>query len=172
VLQPIIDDLPPTATYRRRSFVYIADGSGFVCVPDSDETVPGLGKLTIRLRKARSEVGKEEIDSYAVAELPAEYPGTRLFLLLNLSDPSQGEPYKVTVGGVNLCRCQAGRCKVPSGCKHRDALARVIELGGLDPADSEVEAVARPADRPWRYDGFRLGRTYTPRDRRPAHAAG
>ena len=112
MLQVITDELSPTATYRNRSFVYLSDGSGYVTMPDSDESIPAVGKLTILLRKARSELGKEEIDTYAVAEVDAEYPGTRLFLLLNLTDPGQGEPYSVTVGGVNLCRCMAGRCKV------------------------------------------------------------
>lgn len=134
------------------------------------ESIPALGKLSIRQQfrhrrygaatVAMGDGGKKvklsrddiaplyahkpttwEADSYAVEEIPAEEPGTRLFLLLNLTDPEsqQNGPYKVTVGGANRCRCIAADCRQPI-CKHRDSVQALYELGVFDdletPADS------------------------------------
>lgn len=131
-------DLPPTRTYAARTAVWVSNGSGEVDMPGG-EVVPGLGKLTIRLRKGRAWDCTVEQDTYAVQEVEPEEFGSRLFLLLNLTDRTAREPYRVTVGGRNLCRCKAGRCRVPAddgstaGCKHRDALAALIEAGFLEP---------------------------------------
>lgn len=48
-----------------------------------------------------------------------------------MTDPEQPEPYRVTVGGMNRCRCMAGKCRNYSGCKHRDAIKAIIEDGQL-----------------------------------------
>lgn len=137
----ITGDLGPTATYQRRSFAWVSNGSGFVShertLADGEqieEVVPALGKLTIKVQHAKGCGCQCEIDTYAVEEVAPEQIGTRLFVLLNLSDPSQREPYRVTVGGMNRCRCQAGVCKVPS-CKHRDACAALVAEGAFEPSE-------------------------------------
>ncbi len=124
------NELEPTLTYAHRSYVWFSDGTGEVIMPGG-EVVPGLGKLTVKMRHGRRWNCKTEIDTYAVEEVDAEEFGTRLFVLLNLTDKTQPEPYRVTVGGMNRCRCMAGRCRVPSGCKHRDSVADLIESGDL-----------------------------------------
>ena len=142
--------LEPTATYCRRSWVWLSTGSGEAVVPRTGEVVPCLGLLWITVQHrprrwyelphttgtlpayfAKKPAGVE-VDQYAVEELEPEQPGTRLFALLNIHDREQGEPYRVTVGGVNRCRCLAGVCRVPSGCKHRSAVIALIEAGALE----------------------------------------
>lgn len=121
--------LPPTRTYHRRSWVWLTNGSGEVDHPLTGEILPGLGKLTIKLQHSRNGVRRNvEIDTYAVDEVEPQYPGCRAFVLLNLSDPQQREPYLVHVGGVDTCRCRAGLCRVDN-CKHRDACEALIEEG-------------------------------------------
>lgn len=129
-------ELPDTATYYSRVFVWVSDGSGEAVMPDG-EIVPSLGKLTLRLKRSRRWDAQVETATYAVQEVDAEEPNTRLFLLLKLNTRVREEPYKVTLGGSNTCRCKAGRCRVPAvekvtaGCKHRDAVAALIRLGVL-----------------------------------------
>lgn len=128
---PITGDLGPTATYARRPFAWVPAVGGLIShgqlSPDgdvADELIPAVGKLTIRVQHGRGWTCNYEQDTYAVEEIEPDEPGTRLFLLLNLTDPTQREPYRVTVGGENKCRCIAGCVKrKPLGCKHRDALA-------------------------------------------------
>ena len=122
-------ELAPTATYSHRLYVWFSTGTGEVEMP-SGEIVPAIGKLTIKLRKGKGWNCNVELDTYAVEEVEPEEFGTRLFVLLNLTDPEQPEPYRVTVGGTNRCRCMAGKCKVPD-CKHRSAIAAIIEDGDL-----------------------------------------
>lgn len=124
------NELPPTLTYSHRSYVWFSLGTGEVVMPNG-EVVPALGKLTIKLRQGRRRNCKVELDTYAVDEVEPEQFGTRLFVLLNMTDPEQPEPYRVTVGGMNQCRCMAGKCRNFSGCKHRDAMNDLIAAGDL-----------------------------------------
>jgi hypothetical protein len=120
----ISDELPPTRTYGRRSFVWIPSDGGM------------LGELIIKLQHAKSGVNRNlEVDTYGV-EADTPEPGDhggRAFWFVNLSDPEQERPYRCVVGGLTPhCDCKAGKCKVPSddstqGCKHRDALQYLIE---------------------------------------------
>lgn len=133
-------ELGPTATYHKRACAWVSNGSGTILhtttLPNGEQVeqeLPGLGKLTIRVQKAKGYGRACEIDTYAVAETEPQHPGTRAFMLLNLDDPEQREPYLVHVGGVDTCRCMAGKCRVASGCKHRDALSKLIEMGFLEP---------------------------------------
>ncbi len=127
-------DLPPTRTYHSRVAVWVSNGSGEVDMP-SGEIVPGLGKLTLRLKKARRWDAAVTTNTYAVQEVEPEQIGTRLFLVQSLTNREQRDPYKVTVGGRHSCRCKAGKCRVPEvpdetmGCRHRDAIAALIEDG-------------------------------------------
>lgn len=133
------------------------------------QSIPALGKLSIRqqFRQRRYgaatvamgddgnkvKVGRDDIaplyahkpttweaDTYAVQEFDSEYPGSRHFVLENLTDPNQNEPYSVHVGGIQKCRCMAGDCKVVTGCKHVHACEALLSLGVFDdletPADS------------------------------------
>lgn len=186
-MQLLTGDLGGTATYASRSYAWVSLGTGevtfdrqlpptevvlesgeVVTVPGAvaRETIPALGKLTIKVQSRSRRYtemavpawaapyyrpGKPtvyEVDTYAVEEAQPEEPGTRLFVLLNLTDPVQREPYKVTLGGMNRCRCMAGQCRVASGCKHRDALAALIEQGAFD--DAEPPPLDLPADSPER----------------------
>lgn len=123
VLSMISGDLPPTATYCRRSWVWIPGGPG-----------GRIGTLTVQLqrgeRRGRRTVSIES-DSYAVVEdsAPLNHRGAA-FLLLNESDPAADEVYQVVMRPEWRCNCKAGLCRVPA-CKHRESLAAVIEAGGL-----------------------------------------
>lgn len=126
VLDAICLEMPPTATYGRRALLWVP----------VDHTHPAwdgrCGTLTIKLQHAKYRAGANvELDTYAVEEQP-EQPGLpgRSFLVLNLTDPEQEDVYEVCLGPVNLCKCKAGKCRVPD-CKHRSALAAVIEFGEL-----------------------------------------
>lgn len=134
----ITERLPPTRTYAKRSIAWVSNGSGFVLhkrISDTgeitEEMIPAHGKLTIKLQHAKGYGCKCEIDTYAVAETESDHVGCRAFMLRNLTDPEQGDPYLTHVGGVNICRCLAGQCKVDN-CKHRDACELLIELGAFD----------------------------------------
>lgn len=132
-------ELSPTRSYSSRVVVWHTDGTGEAVRPDG-EVVPCLGLLTIRLKKAQRWGAPVIQNTYAVQEAAPEQVGTRLFLVLSVTNQEQKEPYRVTVGGRHSCRCKAGTCKVPSvpdetmGCRHRDALAALIEDGALVPA--------------------------------------
>src|SRR6185503_17239434 len=101
-----------------------------------------LGNLTIKLQHTKEGVGRAiEIDTYAIKEVHL-LPGAmgRVFLVLNITDPEQSEPYQVLIGRESLCDCKAGKCKVPEGpgtmgCKHRDAVALMLEKQMLDDCD-------------------------------------
>lgn len=129
-------DLGATKTYAKRPWYWATFGTGEVWNPRTGEVLPGLGVATIKVQWAEGcgRFGKGvkcEVDSYCVQELPPEEPGTRLFALHNMTDASQGELYKVTIGGANKCRCQAGKCKVEV-CKHRDFIKAGIKEGLFD----------------------------------------
>lgn len=133
MLTVLSGDLGPTATYSRRSFAWISNGSGEVDMPDG-EIIPAIGKLTLKLQHGKGRGLKCELDTYAVAEAEPEELGTRLFVLLNLTDPTQEKAYLVTVGGVNKCRCIAGLVGHYQ-CKHEAALSLLVADGILEPAD-------------------------------------
>lgn len=168
MLTILTGDLPSTATYAARSWVWVSNGSGFVTIDRTTdigevvtETIPALGKLTIKqqFRHRRfvpcdwnysdESFGQPtyralkpmtyEVDTYAVQEFPAEYPGTRMFALVNLTDPSQERPYEVWVGGVSKCSCIAGNCKTVSD-KHVEALTALLEAGGLEQDEAVMPA--------------------------------
>jgi hypothetical protein len=120
ILDMICDDLPPTATHARRSFVWIPGGAD-----------GRLGTLTIVLQGSRRAGAKQESDTYAIDEDTEPLnQAARAMLLLNESDPKQADVYKVTTGSVWRCTCKAGLCRVP--CKHIASLRAVIDAGGLE----------------------------------------
>ena len=61
--------------------------------------------------------------------MPADgFPG-RVFLLVNLTDKTQGDTYQTFVGeGLGFCTCPAGKYGAKQ-CKHRDGLRAAIEAG-------------------------------------------
>lgn len=140
-------DLAPTATYKKRSWLYVPHASGEVVFAKLGtdgkalrddagkvvtETIPGKGLLTIKVQHARGYGCKCEVDSYVLDQVEPEHPGTRCFWLLNVSDPTQEQPYVVTLGGIERCRCTAGICLVPTGCKHTHAVQAMLDLGIFD----------------------------------------
>lgn len=134
MIEVIRCDLEPTPTYAARACVWVSLGTGEVEVKDAAGgwgRVPADGKLTVKVQRGHGYGLACELDTYAVSEEPSAYPGVRRFLLLSLTDPGQREPYAVQVGGVDTCRCKAGRCKV-ADCKHRSAVEAVIAEGGLE----------------------------------------
>ncbi len=126
VLDLLCGDLKPTATYARRSWVWMPTAGRY---EQGDDRV---GTLTIVQQKSRRAGAKQESDSYAVVEESAfGYPGGRLFLLMNETDDTQEDVYRCVVGGPGEhCTCTAGNCKV-GHCKHRSSLAAIIAEGGL-----------------------------------------
>lgn len=126
VLDALNLPLAPTRTYARRSCLWVPVD------PTHPQWDGRCGTLTIKLQHSKSKAGAEvEIDTYAVEEQPPQ-PGLmgRSFLLLNLTDDTQEDVYEVCLGPVSLCKCKAGKCRLPA-CKHRDALESVIAYGEL-----------------------------------------
>lgn len=123
VLSMLTGSLPPTATYCRRSWVWIPGG------PDGR-----LGTLTIQLqkgeRRGRRTVSVES-DSYAIDWDTEPLTGVmgRAMLLANETDPDAAEVYKVVCGPRWSCNCKAALCKLE--CKHAAAIRAMIEAGGI-----------------------------------------
>lgn len=142
-------DLGPTLTYSHRHCVWLPGD------PHGDGRV---GTLTIVLRHGRAG-SKVESDTYAVEEeTPAIGVMGRSFLLLNLTDDTQADVYRTTVGHpVDTCSCTAGQCRVPSGCKHRDAVRAVIAEGGFDGPDIRDDRPRPGVDAPGGADHQRHG---------------
>lgn len=85
----------------------------------------GDGLLSITLVERNREAVQQDL--YGCEEVQPEHFGTRRFLLVNLGDPDQQEPYAVTVGGMVRCTCEAGRKGFNRGtCKHVDALGHLV----------------------------------------------
>lgn len=125
VLDMVTGVLDPTATYRRRDFVWFPADPGTY----ADGRI---GSLTIVLQHSRKAGAKVESDTYGVEEergrrLPE---GVRSFLLVNDTDPAQPDVYRCVVGSDarglvhDRCNCRAGQCK--TDCKHVAALNRLI----------------------------------------------
>jgi hypothetical protein len=128
VLTVLTAELSPTTTHKIRSIAWVSDGSGEVVVERTGEVIPAAGKLTTKLQFGRRAGGKVEVDTYAVSEVAPDRPGERKFLLLNLTDPDPNGPFPVVIGPQPRCGCEAGGYRVAT-CKHRDALASLIEEG-------------------------------------------
>lgn len=118
LLDKVTVDLEPTATYARREAAWI---------PGAE---PGEGVLEVWQWRGRRAGSKVEFDRYEVQ--PDEPIGVygRAFLLLNTTDPEQPDVYRCVVGPNPTCTCKAGLCRVDV-CKHRDALAALINDGVL-----------------------------------------
>ncbi len=124
---PLAGDLAPTKTYASRRWVWTRN---------PDPTALADGKLTITCKKSAKPGAKAEDDTYDVAEQFEAVRGFRRFYAVNLAS---GEVYEVTLGDRgDLCTCDAGRAKVPSGCKHRHAIRAVIQAGGFDREEPRV----------------------------------
>jgi hypothetical protein len=137
-------DLGPTPTYPRRR-------AGWFPVEPADRSGRGenrLGTLRLVLDRARCSTDTTEIDEYAVQEeLDLDLPrGVRSFLLENETEPDEFGPFRCVIGGhVNWCGCEAGwfdqRRYQPTGCKHRDALAPLVEAGVLGNFENLMSAL-------------------------------
>ena len=128
VLDMVTGSLPPTATYKRRDWVWIP-------------TTPGafgdgrIGSLTLVLQHSLRTGAKQETDTYGVEEEhDRDVPtGVRSFLLANDTDPGQRDVYRCVAGSDaaglvhDSCTCQAGACRKP--CKHLDALTHLTTEG-------------------------------------------
>lgn len=115
--EPIPLDLPPTRAYARRRAEWTRGRAG-------------EGRLVITLWKTDRPDCVPEEDGYGVqAEAAAVGQIGRSFLLLNETDAEQPDVYRTVVGRDPTCTCKAGLCRVPGGCKHRDALAAVVAAG-------------------------------------------
>jgi hypothetical protein len=108
-------ELEPTAAYAHREYSWLP-------------TVPGEGVLVIRQRKTAG--GQEEADVYAVEEQTPEHSPQREFLLVNVTDDEQPQPYEVVTRGGDAisCTCKAAKCRVPV-CKHRSSLQSILSQG-------------------------------------------
>lgn len=125
VLDALNLPLAPTRTYARRSCLYVPVD------PTHPQWDGRCCTITIKLQHSKSKAGAEvELDTYAVEEQPPQPGVGRTFLFLNLTDETQEDVYEVCLGPVNLCKCKAGRCRVPD-CKHRSAIQAVIDYGEL-----------------------------------------
>jgi hypothetical protein len=134
VLDMVSGELPPTATYQRRAFVWLPADPG-----DYDDG--RLGTLTIVLQHSRRTGAKQESDTYAV-EPESEPVGSmgRAYLLCNLTDPGQPDVYRCVIAphaSGDSCSCDAGRVdrgrkRKAAGeleCKHRATLRALMEEG-------------------------------------------
>ena len=111
-------DLDPTPSYPRREYQYIPGR-----VPGDSRD----GTLTIRLSKGKRAGSMWEEDTYGVEEgqpVGPPYPG-RVFLLVNLTDPTQPDVYEVLISASDerrdRCTCLAFVGQ-RHRCKHADAL--------------------------------------------------
>lgn len=105
--------LGDTATYLRRAGYWIPT-----------PRFGGDGLLGITLVERNREAVQSDL--YGCEEIQPQQFGTRRFLLVNLGDDEQEQPYAVVVGGMQLCTCEAGRKGRARGtCKHVDALAHL-----------------------------------------------
>lgn len=143
----LFDDLPSTATYAVRHWLYVpADLT-------SNAWDGRVGTLIIVQNRSGGPDAKADTGSYAVQSLLNPGPGGRQFLLKKLNDPgtavtadasvdAKDEIHEVFLGDGALpakCSCDAGRAGMPI-CKHRDALAAVVAAGGLpEPEFAEGE---------------------------------
>jgi hypothetical protein len=136
ILNSVSDDLPPTRTYQRRSFVWL---------PSDGEM---LGELIVKQQYAKSGVGRKlDLDTYGIDRDPLNEPGDNggeAFWIVNLSDPDAEQPYRCVVGGIHpfggKCTCKASQCKVTDDdaklvCKHFCCLRYLIDNGILEPLD-------------------------------------
>jgi len=157
---PILDvlafttgEMPPTASYGRRSWCFIPVRA------DAERFDGRIGNVTLKMQKARGGVGRRiDVDTYAVEFDPNLEPNEHglAFWFSNLTDPAQEQPYRVVVGGKSgRCTCTAGQCRVPAtpdvseGCKHRDFLLAALAEGVFDdvmPADVLARAAVPPAE--------------------------
>ncbi len=132
ILEAFSDTMPPTRTYKRRSFVFIP------AKPEYRERTGLLGNLLTKVQHSRSGCGRAvEVDSYGI-ERDTPEPGDEggaAFWLVNHADPNQHEPYRCVVGGLKpKCGCKAGKCKVMDEdgdlvCKHATALRQLMDAG-------------------------------------------
>lgn len=114
-------ELPPTATYRRRS-----------CVWYTSPTFQGDGLLTVTLIHAKAY--RVEMDAYGVEEVGAEQFGTRRFQIVGVVNEHEPPalPYVLIVGAFRKCGCEAGwKGKNRTSCKHQDAIQHLIACGKL-----------------------------------------
>ncbi len=111
--------LPDTATFGWRTAVWVpTPGHG------------GDGILSFSQRPIKG--GGVDLDTYAIEELPPERFGTRLFLVINLTDEDQEQPYRCVVGAEQRCSCMAGTKGINrTSCKHRDCLSQLTASGVL-----------------------------------------
>lgn len=113
-------DLPRTASYERRELDWWRLGAG-------------RGFLVIRLW--RSCRGPCEKDAYGVeADLDGLEPGWGRWLLLNLTDRTQGDVYEVVLrpdGQAQSCTCLGLTGGATAMCKHLRALVELVRCGEL-----------------------------------------
>ncbi len=126
VLDMMCLDLGPTLTYAHRRCWWVPS--------DGTEQDQRDGTLTILVQAGRRSGCKADVDTYAVQRVDQNGSNAMGFYLVNETDPTQEQPYHCfphEVLALSLCTCVAGDCRVPSGCKHRDALRLLIEQGVL-----------------------------------------
>lgn len=121
ILEAHSADLGPTLTYAKRSMCWIPLKPG---VPHNSSED---GRLLVNQQVARGYGCKVDSDTYGLEEQPQPIGRMgRVFLLVNLSDKTQEQPYEVYIGQpLNQCTCKAGKCKLEE-CKHRAACAYLV----------------------------------------------
>lgn len=126
-MKAVRGDMPDTAAFCYRKWVWLPT-----------PTFGGDGVMSISQRPLKG--GAPELDVYGVEEIQPEQFSTRSFLVVNLTDPEQEQPYKATVGAVQKCTCDAGVKGIRrTSCKHRDAIGAAI-LAGAIPAKQPAGA--------------------------------
>lgn len=118
-MRAIRGDMPDTASNCYRKWVWLPTPS-----------FGGDGVLSISQRPLKG--GAPELDVYGVEEVQPEQLSCRTFVVVNLTDPEQEQPYKATVGAVQRCSCDAGVKGIRrTSCKHRDAITAAITAGAI-----------------------------------------
>lgn len=143
----LFDDLPSTATYAVRHWLYVPADL-------MSETWDGrVGTLVVVQKRSAGPDATPDAGVYAVQCVLNTGAGGRQFRLAKQNEPgatvttdanvdAKDEVYEVFLGDGTLpakCSCDAGRAGVPL-CKHRDALAALVATGGLpEPEFAEGE---------------------------------
>lgn len=94
------------------------------------EAFGGHGVVTItQVHRSRSLI---ETDVYGFEVIDPEFHRCHTVAVVNLSDDSQEQPYRCTVGAQARCTCEAGRKGFRSAsCKHKDVFKALLAGGVL-----------------------------------------
>ena len=129
VIDMVTVSLGPSLTYARRTAYWF---------PASEEDVASdpklVGTLRIELQGSVKSTAKIERDEYRVRHVDPGMTNLLGYHLAHVEDLDRSclcRPKGAVMPVLVDCTCKAGMCGVSESCKHRDALAKLIEVGAI-----------------------------------------